>query len=84
MAVSIDVSHNRVSGFPLHFITLSPIAPFQILYSEALPTTALHDTVSELIRRSATGNSTVSKGLAQGPFEASRVGFEVRTCDRPN
>jgi len=34
------------------------------------------DTVSELAHRCATGTS--SEGLAQGPYVASRVGFEPR------
>ena len=35
-----------------------------------------NDTVSELTRRSATGNNIASEGLAQGPYAAARVGFE--------
>ena len=36
-------------------------------------------TVLELTRRSATGNYNTSEGLAEGPYVATRVGFEPAT-----
>ena len=60
------------------FILAISIAPLQVLYySEALPTTA------QIVYRSftpkRTGNSTVGKGLDQGPYVAARAGVEPTT-----
>ena len=51
----------------IHFYSAS----YSRSFPEALPTTAI-DTVSEFTRRS----TTVSEGLAQGPYVAARAGFE--------
>ena len=46
--------------------------------SEALPTPAT-DIVSEFTRRTATGDCSLSEGLAQGAYMAVRAGFVPTT-----
>src|SRR6218665_1562326 len=73
-----DRARNRVNCGPHSFILAISIAPLRVhYYSEALPTTAGILLCIGVSRRSA--QATVSKGLAQGPYEAARAEVKPTT-----